>query len=180
MDYNKEVFDRQYPVVLFFVQHLAYYRGLGSRYGDITEHRQFWRSTCDAHLGLATVAWCKVFGSYKEDIHWTKTPTRKVAKEALKNFRERILRESRLTENEWKRYHQEMLDFRDKYVAHLDLHDPFSEAIPRFDTALEVAYDYQDWASDPIKPAVLNQPTLISQYEEWIAETRAVVSRETV
>jgi len=28
MEYNKEMFCRQYPVVVFFVQHIAYYRGL--------------------------------------------------------------------------------------------------------------------------------------------------------
>jgi hypothetical protein len=177
MNYNEEVFNRQYPVVVFFVQHIAYYRGLRTTYDDIMKHRDFWRSTCDAHLELATVAWCKVFGSHKEDMHWTKTPTGNMAEQACKNFRDRVLSESGLTREQWDRYHQEMLEFRDKYVAHLDLHDPFNEAIPHFDTALQVANAYQEWASDLIKPVALNQPTLMSQYERWEAEARSIVSR---
>jgi hypothetical protein len=62
------MFCRQYPVVVFFVRHMAYYRGLLGIYDEITHRRDFWRSTCDAHLKLATVAWCNVFGSYKEVI----------------------------------------------------------------------------------------------------------------
>jgi hypothetical protein len=177
MGYKKELFDHQYPVVVFFVQHIAYYRGLRTVYNDITQHREFWRSTCNGHLELATLAWCNVFGSYKEDMHWTKTPAGKMAEEARKDFRDRVLCETGLTQEQWERYHQEMLDFRDKSVAHLDLRDPFDEPIPRFDTALHVANAYQEWARDLIKPVLLNQPTLISQYEHWEADARSAGPR---
>jgi hypothetical protein len=80
------MFARQYPVVVFFVQHIAYYRGLHSKFAEVAAHRDFWRSTCDAHLKLATVSWCNVFGSYNEDLHWMKTPAAEIADQAAQDF----------------------------------------------------------------------------------------------
>jgi len=171
------VFSRQYPVVVFFVQHIAYYRSLGAIYDDATDHRDFWRSTCDAHLKLATVAWCNVFGSQKEDLHWTKTPTDNITKQANQDFRHKVLSETGFTQEQWKTYHKEMLFFRNKYVAHFDLRNPFNQAVPRFDLALQVAYAYQEWARELIRPVLLNQPTLRSQYEQWEAEACSIVPR---
>jgi len=51
-----------------------------------------------------------------------------------------------------------MLAFRDKYVAHLDLHAPFTQPVPSFDLAIRTAYAYQEWARDLIRPVWLNQP----------------------
>lgn len=175
MEYNEEVFSRQYPGVVFFVQHLAYYEGLWAIYDGIMDHRDFWRSTCDAHLKLATVAWCNVFGSHKEDTHWTKTPSDNT--HARQDFRNRVLSETHFSQGQWETYHTEMLDFRDKYVAHLDLRSPFSSPVPHFDPALQVAYAYQVWASEVIRPVLLSQPTLKSQYEQWEAEARSIVLR---
>ena len=74
MAYTFEVFSQQYPVVVFFVQHLGYYRGLQDTTAGLMDHRAFWTSTTNGHLKLATLAWCNIFGSRAEDLHWTKTP----------------------------------------------------------------------------------------------------------
>ncbi len=178
MEYNVEVFSRQYLVVVFFVQHLAYYRGLKAAWASLTDHREFWASTVDGHLKLATVAWCNVFGSRKEDMHWTKTPTGNSVQQASQDFRHRLLSKIGFTQEQWETYHKEMLAFRDKYVAHLDLCNPFNEPVPSFDPALQVAYAYQEWARELIKPVLLNQLTLVSQYEEWEAEASSIVTRK--
>lgn len=174
MSYNEEVFSRQYPVVVFFVQHLAYYEGLWATFENISDHRHFWRSTCDGHLKLAAVAWCEVFGSNKEDTHWTRTPSGNT--DANEDFRRKVLCDTGLTQAQWSTYHKEMLDFRSKYVAHLDLHKPFDGPVPRFHYALQVTYTYQEWIRDVIRPVLLNQPTLRSQYEQWKAEACSVVA----
>jgi hypothetical protein len=142
------------------------------------DHRDFWRSTCDAHLKLATVAWCSVFGSYSEDTHWTKIPTGNIAKQASQDFRQRILSETGLNQEQWEAYHNGMLGFRGKYVAHVDVNHPFNEPVPSFDPALQVAYAYQEWARELIRPVLLNQPTLRSQYEKWEAEARSLMPRQ--
>jgi hypothetical protein len=144
------MFSRQYPVVVFFIQHIGYYRGLQARYAEIKTHRDFWRSTCDAHLKLATVAWCNVFGSYKEDLHWTKTPATSIADHAAQDFRRRILSHTGLTESAWDGYHKEMLAFRDKFVAHLDVRSAFDQTVARFEPALQTAYVYQEWVAEVV------------------------------
>lgn len=173
MGYNVEVFSRQYPGVVFFVQNLAYYAGLFAIYGSITDRRDFWRSTCDAHLGLATIQWCNVFGSDREDMHWKKTATEPQAREA---FRCKVLSQTGFTQAQWETYHTEMLEFRGKFVAHLDLCSPFIGPIPYFDPALRVAYAYHDWVKELIRPVYLSLPTLKSRYEQWEAEARAATS----
>jgi hypothetical protein len=176
MEYNQELFSRQYPVVVFFVQHLAYFRGLKAAWSRIKDHKEFWASTVDGHLKLATVAWCKVFGSRKEGIHWAKTPTGNIPKPAKDDFRQRVLSKTGFTPEQWETYHTRMLAFRDKYVAHLDFRNPIADPVPEFDPALQVAYAYQEWVRDLIKPVDLNQQALSALYEECQGDASAVVS----
>ena len=89
MKANLKVIDRQYPVVAFFVRHLAFSRGLQTALNDLTDHQEFWGSTASAHLGLAVVEWCKVFGSDGEEAHWKKALV-DPDKQDLDEFRRRI------------------------------------------------------------------------------------------
>jgi hypothetical protein len=159
------------------VQHLAYYRGLKTASNNITDHKKFWASTIDSHLKLATVAWCKVFGSRKEDIHWAKTPTGNIPRDAKNDFRHKLLSNTGFTQGEWETYHTSMLAFRDKYVAHLDLNNRFNEPVPSFDPALQIAYAYQECVRELMRPHYLIQPTLSSKYEQCKAEATEIVSR---
>ena len=130
MNYREKVFERQYPVVVFFVQHLAYYRGLRANYNTNTNHQELWRATCDAHLKLATIAWCNVFGSYSEDIHWTKTAIPRIAGQARNSFSQLVLAHTGFAQRQWQAYHKKLLTFRNKYVAHLDQRHPFNKPVP--------------------------------------------------
>jgi len=176
MAYNECVFELQYQHVLRFVQHFANYIGIFSTYEHIANHRDFWRSTCDSHIEVATIAWCKVFGSYNETTHWTKTTNDEQARNAF-----RCLLSSRtcLDQAQWTAYHKTMLEFRDKYVAHFDVNKHFESPVPQFANALEVAYVYQEWVRDLIKSVLLGQPTLRSLYEQYECEAREAASRFT-
>ena len=136
--YTFEVFRNQYPAVVFSVQHLAYNRGLKAAGDSPTDCKAFWTATMDGHLKIATIAWCNVFGSHKEDVHWTKTPSGDIVQEAQENFRHRVLSKTGFTQEEWETYHKKMLDFRDKYVAHFDIWKPFDGPVPLFDPARDV------------------------------------------
>jgi hypothetical protein len=50
-----------------------------------------------------------------------------------------------------------MKQFRDKWVAHREL-KPFTDPVPNFDTALAVAYYYDNWVRDVISPHSLDEP----------------------
>ena len=179
MEYNQELFSRQYPIVVFFVQHLAYYKGLLAAWSGIKDHKEFWASAVDGHVKWATVAWCKVCGSRKEDIHWAKTPTGTIPKPAKDDFRQRVFSKTGFAPEQWESYHTRMLAFRDKYVAHLDIGNPIAEPVPEFDPALQVAYAYGEWVRALTAPAMWNEPPLSARYDEWRAEVSAVVSRRS-
>jgi hypothetical protein len=66
MKYNLEVLSKQQHILASFVQHLAYARGIRAAMEAFTEPSQFWEATASAHLGQATVEWCKVFGTNSE------------------------------------------------------------------------------------------------------------------
>jgi len=175
MEYRVEVFNHQYPVVVAFVQHLGYSRGLTAVRTDASG---FWAATAPGHLKLATVAWCIVFGSREEDLHWTKTPSCATLQLASQDFRQRLLSKTGLTKEQWETYHGHMRAFRDKYVAHFDFSNQFTDPVPSFDPALQVACAYQEWARELIKPVLLNQQTLSSLYEQWKTEASSVVTQQ--
>jgi hypothetical protein len=173
--YDAAMFARQYPVVVFFVQHIAYYRGLHSKFAEIAAHRDFWRSTCDAHLKLATISWCNVFGSDNEDLHWRKTPAADAADQAIQDFRQRILAHTGFTSETWQVYHKSLLDFRNTYVGHLDVLTPFFQSVPNFDPAIQTAFAYQEWLRGLTSPALLKQPALSALYAGWEREACSVI-----
>ena len=178
MKHSDEIFSQQYPVVLRFVQHLAYYRGLTAVQAGHADAGGFWQATTAGHLKLATVTWSKVFGSRREDLHWTNTPICAALDEATQDFRDRLLSKTGLTKELWEAYHDEMRAFRDRYVAHFDLSNPFTGAVPSFDLALQVACEYQEWVRELIKPVLLNQPTLRSLYERWRVEASSIAGQQ--
>jgi hypothetical protein len=175
MAYNEEVFKPQLEVVFFFVRQIAYYRGLWALRDKITDHRDFWESTINAHLLVASIAWCNVFGSRHSDLHWTKTTTGEIAHQIQENFRQKVLSETDFSLEQWETYQKNILDFRNKFAAHVDISKPFKGPIPSFDPALQVAYAYQDWTRELIRPKYLYWFTLSSKYEEWKADASSVV-----
>jgi hypothetical protein len=177
MEYNKEVLERQYPVVMAFIQELAYFRGLQQGLATITDPSQFWFCTLNNHLKQATVDWCKVFGSSKEDIHWNKTPTGTTTDKACQHFRRRVLSTTGLTQDVWEEYRTKLLALRDKYVAHLDLKKPLEAPVPEFNAALHVAYAYRKWIKDVFKPPIEIFHGLDFEYEWWKDEAFSIASR---
>lgn len=183
MKYNFEVLSRQYAVVAFFVRHLAYARGLKDAAANLTDRREFWESTASAYLELATVAWCKVFGSdgENEKTHWKKIFADDAGEPAIEEFRSKVLSKTGLTKKQWSAYHKKMLGLRNKFVVHLDLSNPFNEPTPTFDTALQVAYAYQEWVKWLIRasagkstPVIWDNPAFVSQYEQWKSEAFSI------
>jgi hypothetical protein len=80
------------------------------------------------------------------------------------------------TSETWQAYHKSMLDFRNTYVAHLDILTPFFQPVPDFDPAIQTAFAYQEWVRELTRPVLLNQPALSAQYAGW--EGRRVQSAD--
>jgi len=164
MRYDSDIFSYQFSIVASFVQHLAYYRVGKLTYDRLSVESPFWCATIDAHLKVATTQWCKVFGSNGcNATHWKRVATLDVKKEKA-SFRARLQKEG-LQFNHWEKYHKTMLAFRDKYVAHTEI--GFLEPVPNFDTALKVAYVYDEWVRDLIRPSIFAEFPLEEHFENW-------------
>jgi hypothetical protein len=131
----------------------------------------------NSHIKLAAVDCCKIFGCEKEDIHWKKTPTGDDADENIQNFERALRIYTAFSKDQWEEYRRTMLAMRDTFVARLDIKKPITEPVPLFDAALQVAYAYQGWVRDVIKPVMMSRGALSREYEIWKAEASEIVSR---
>lgn len=164
MRYDSDIFCNQYPIAGSFVQHLAYYRAGKPVYDRLGLKSPFWCATLDAHLKIATIQWCKVFGSDGcNATHWKKT-ARLDVETAKKSFRSKLVRPG-LSFADWQKYHRSMRNFRNKFVAHHEI--GFADPVPNFDTALNVAYVYDGWVRELIRPDVYTGPWLRQHFDEW-------------
>jgi len=158
MHYKQEVFTHQYSIVDRFIYHLTYYRTLNEGYTKRRMRNEFWYMTIEAHLFTATMNWCMIFGSDGcNPTHWKQLSLNEQERLA-QSFREGLLQEIELDEKHWRRYWKSMINFRNKFVAHRELH--FSDPVPNFDTALAVAYYYDRWVRKIISPYTLGEPSL--------------------
>ncbi|HEX2277622.1 MAG TPA: hypothetical protein VHN13_10910 [Candidatus Tectomicrobia bacterium] len=113
----------------------------------------------------------------RKHIHWAKTPTGSVPKPAKDDFRQRVFAKTGLTPGQWATYQTRILAFRDQSVAHPDVGNPIADPVPEFGPALRVAYAYQQWVGDLIKPVGLHQEALSALYERCRGDASAVVSQ---
>jgi hypothetical protein len=166
MSYDREVFFNQFRLVKWFVYHLTSYRVLHKAYNERQMVNHFWAMTIDAHLLLASIYWCMVFGAYSNPTHWTKLARTKLERQ---KFRTELYQSLRMSKAEYGKYWQDMTDFRNKYAAH---RDGFTDPVPNFDTALKVAFFYYDWVQTVIVPDTLAEPPFDS-FDKSLQETMA-------
>ncbi len=158
MEYNVDIFREQFPIVKTFLYHLTCYRELHRTYQDLNLKSEFWTHTIDAHLLQASILWCIVFGSDGcNPTHWKKLCDQD--RENLEDsFRKGLFENTELTQKTWDDYWKDMNDFRGGFAAHRELN--YSKPVPLFKTAEEVAYFYDDWIREIIKPDIFEEPPL--------------------
>jgi hypothetical protein len=126
-----------------FLRNLALYRA-GWRYDVGLRRRvlrkseqQFWRNANSNSLDICVLEWCKLFAREGDKHHWKRVVIDHLA------FQQGLLRVLRKTPDEFATYTNEMLRYRDKFVAHLD--DEPTMLIPRLRIArkgVSFLYDY--------------------------------------
>ena len=77
----------------------------------------FWIMTVNLLADTAAIEWCKVFGSWEEDTHWTRV----IPRQQHDQVRAALLHELGFSQAEWKAYHDGILRYRNELVAHHDL-----------------------------------------------------------
>lgn len=94
----------------------------------------FWHYLMGVMTDKAVIEWCKVFGLRDDDIHWTQV----VPEGQREDVRERMYAAVGVDAEGWKKYHGEMLTYRNQCAAHHDL-DAKAENFPSFDFAVAAA-----------------------------------------
>jgi hypothetical protein len=164
VNYRLEVFVEQLPLVDLFVKHLIHHRSLKPWLARTKVKSSFWSDTSNAHLLQAVIYWCKVFGSDGANpTHWKKLSPGD-CEEIQKSFRAGLYSSLRVTPAEWLSYWEEVLSFRNKYVAHHELEH--SQPVPILDRALELAFYYDDWIRKAIAPDILYEKPLRELVEQ--------------
>lgn len=157
--YDQQVYQRQLPIVKYFIYHLIYYRALRRAYGERQLQDEFWALTTDAHLLRAAINWCMIFGSDKhEPTHWKKLSIA-ASQELKKSFDDGLFKETGFNRDSWRAYWRSMTDFRNKYAVHREL-TPITKPVPDFDGALEVAFFFDRWTREVISPDEVAEPPL--------------------
>ncbi|MBT8763562.1 hypothetical protein KFV02_06405 [Desulfohalobiaceae bacterium Ax17] len=158
MKYNADVFCVQFPIVKQFIYHLICYRELNRVLQDLDLKNEFWTYTSNAHLLQCTILWCMVFGSDGcNRTHW-KNLCGSDSVKLKDSFRQGLFKSTKLNQETWQVYWNKMNSFRGGYAAHRELE--FTDPVPDFTTAQEVAYFYDQWIREVILPDVFDEPPL--------------------
>ncbi|MHB1484462.1 MAG: hypothetical protein ACYCYI_07325 [Saccharofermentanales bacterium] len=169
MEYNDKKFLEILYLIKDFLYHYESYKEIHKVYDKLPGEKEFWRYTCDAHLEMANISWCMIFGSDSNETHW-----KKIAKEEIQAFRKSFINflssNGKMTHDEYKCYWNEMCDFRNRYVAHKN---EYNQPVPHFDNACLIIYNFDSWIRQQIKPDILDFPS----YEELSDEYRTCIKR---
>jgi hypothetical protein len=134
----------------------------------------FWIMTVNLLADTAAIEWCKVFGSWDEDTHWTQA----VPKEQHDEIRAELLKVIGLTQEEWEEYRENIVNYRDQMVAHHDL-DATVAKYPHYDVAVLASNFIFDQLRDIADPNHLGGiPTSLDRWSQTVAKNMsAIVSK---
>jgi hypothetical protein len=152
-----------------FLRNLAFYRA-GWRRGKTRRATQFWVTANGNFLDACILEWCKLFaGDTKSKHHWRRVITDQTT------FYNNLLIAIGLTDAQFSSYREEMLRYRDKFVAHLDSEKIMH--IPRLRLARKcVAYLYDYLLRIEDNRNVLHdaERSAARFYAVWVREGRYV------
>jgi AbiU2 len=138
-----------------------------------TPRMRLWQVIYNALFDVVFLEWCKVFGSSKDNLHWSKFV------QDEDQFREGLLRRLRIAERQWESYRKGMATDRNKSIAHHDVREENAK-YQSFDYALEAAYFcYEIIVKELHKLGVDNfsVKNLREYSEEFAAECDAIAKR---
>lgn len=173
MSFDRKVFTHQYVLAQDFVRHAAYARAIKKRLHGRKPTSNFWPQTYNAHVEAAIHDWCKIFGvDGSNATHWRHTPKVDV-KEMQEDLRKRIYKKAGLDSKTWYKYWDSMCTFRNKYSAHVEIDaNPY---LPLLDTGVKVAYAYDGWIRNLIKPDFIDEDSLERLHTAWLSDGLKIV-----
>lgn len=163
-----------------FTRNLAYYREASCEewrhlFGRLEGDSDFWRMAANNCIDMCILEWCKLFGSRREEHHWSRIASDPAA------FEIGLQRHLRLDKTAFHAEVGRMRTYRDKFVAHLDSdRDMF---IPVLNVAKEAVWFYHSHVvNHEAKPGDLAawMLELDPAYECYKLEAREVYRRNSI
>jgi hypothetical protein len=134
------------------LRNIAFYRA-GWKQKKLRVRRQFWVNANGNFLDTAVLEWCKIFTDRNGKHHWKRVVSNH------SSFAAGLFAHLGMTKKEFANYARPILQYRNKFVAHLD--DERVANIPRLRMALRsAAYLYDHLRSDPIAKQYLPEAQL--------------------
>ena len=134
----------------------------------------FWIMTVNLLADTAAIEWCKVFGSWDEDTHWTRV----IPKERHEQVRAGLLKAVGLTPEEWEKYWNNIVSYRNQMVAHHDL-DATVDNYPHYDVAILAANFMFDQLRNIADANLLGGiPTSLERWSKTVAGNMSAIVRK--
>lgn len=133
------------------VLQLSYHRAINKQRSPLNFNLNFWICTYNNTIDMAVLDWGHLFGNEKDDLHW-----KNVANDVDK-FRTELLSEIELPLEKWVTYWEEVKNYRDKSVAHIEMRP--SSNIPEMTIALKATCFYYSHCFYEIKK--------LGDYSQW-------------
>jgi hypothetical protein len=152
------------------MRNLAYYR-VAHPNEPRSPNRDFWVTVDGNFLDQSVLEWCKLLGDERAQHHWTKIVSDKVS------FERELLAHLSMDAEVFHGYRNEMREYRDKFVAHLD-ELPVMQ-IPRLDNArASVAFYHDIVASNEVQAGDLTGlPATAAQLRDYYDRCMAEATR---
>lgn len=134
----------------------------------------FWIMTVNLLADTAALEWCKVFGSWDEDTHWTQA----VPKDKHDGIRADLLKAIGLTQAEWEKYRDDIVSYRDQMVAHHDLGATVAN-YPRYDVALVAAsFMFDQLRNVADRDSLGGIPTSLDRWSQTVAGNMSAIVKK--
>ena len=142
-----------------FARQLSYHRAL-TRY-QVEFNQNFWIYMFNNAIDLAVLDWFHLFGYHNDDLHW------KQVMPDIPAFRDELYQLLQKTEEEWKAYRDNIKDYRDKDIAHIEVR-PVGN-VPDMTIALKAASIYYS--------KVLSELSVLGDYKGWSGDLEEYYTR---
>lgn len=163
-------------VVVAFTRNVQMLRAFDELYQR--RDQNFWIIINGNFLDVAVLEWCKLFGSDNQDhqpAHWKNV----VPTADHTAFRSELLLKLGTTGDDWRRYRDGLVNYRNRQAAHLDWRPPRPPNFPHFEMGLNAAYHYYDWLlslGEPVGLSDLHPRDLRGYAVRYLEQTKRMAT----
>ncbi|KAB3537892.1 hypothetical protein F8154_01980 [Alkaliphilus pronyensis] len=157
-----------------FYMHFRAYRMVHIQLENLKSNTLFWTIFSNTSIKNLFIYWCRIFGNKNVNMtHWQ----HHLREDEIEEFRNILLSTLEMTMDEWKKYHSEMLEFRNSYVAHHDKNH--RQPVPVLDKAVLLMQTYEKWIKDKlVNEGIMYIDDLYEYVNPYISELKNIINKD--